>query len=78
VSKIPEISVLAVALVPLAACVPVPGPPSPGLPALTGAPTRPESAETPITAEAAAGDALAAKLGIAAEMITLVSAERVE
>jgi hypothetical protein len=71
--------VLAVALgLLLAACVPLPGSREPGPTTATGAqPTFP-SVATPIPAEAAAQAALATKLGVTADRITIVSVEHVE
>jgi hypothetical protein len=62
----------------LAACVPLPTPVSPGPATPTSAQPTSEPAETPMPAATAAQAALAARLGVAAGQIAIVSVERVE
>jgi hypothetical protein len=59
-------------------CVPLPSSsaPEPATPTRTGTPPKPT--ETPIPAAVAAQAALATKLGVAEDQITIVSVERVE
>jgi hypothetical protein len=59
-------------------CVPLPSSSAPEPAAPTRAGTPPAPTETPIPAAVAAQAALATKLGVAEDQITIVSAERVE
>ncbi len=62
----------------LTACVPLPGRQEPGSPTPTREASAPQAAETPAPATAAAQAALAARLGIAADQVKIVSVESVE
>ena len=77
--KLHHILVLAVAAgLLLAACVPLPPPVSSGPAAPTAAHTPSQPGATPMPAAAAAQVALATKLGIGADQISVVSVEHVE
>jgi hypothetical protein len=62
----------------LAACVPLPGPGSPGTATPGGNPAPPHPTGTPVAAATAARVALASRLGVTTDQVAIVSTEQVE